>query len=180
MGAKIWFFGVTLLLRGELSFPPRSGVFSRTFNIGNMETDKNDKSSGGKKSIPKVVNNLNMLASWEALEKKLNEMEKKPFYRIRYLLEARQECSFFHNVSSLGAGLLGLGLGTLLSPWLGSFASLPIAGGMVLLGWGICMLHFNKSLWWLRLPQWLRLVIVIGYGISAAIIAWLLENIFQQ
>lgn len=133
-----------------------------------------------KKSTPKGMDNLDSAPGWEALEKRLNEMEKKPSYRIRNWLAARQERSFYHTVSSLGAGLLGLGLGILFGRWLGYWASFLLAGGMVLLGWGIYMLHFTKKLWWLRLPKWLQLLIVVGYGVTSALLAWLLTNIFQQ
>lgn len=145
-----------------------------------METHKNGKSGGGKRLSPKEVGNLDFMSGWEALEKRLNEIEKKPSYRIRNWLAARQERSFYHTVSSLGAGLLGLGLGILFGRWLGNWTSFLLAGGMVLLGWGIYMLHYTKKLWWLRLPKWLQLLIVVGYGVTSTLLAWLLENIFHQ
>jgi hypothetical protein len=145
-----------------------------------MEEDKNRNLMGGKNGTLKKEHNLDSAPGWEALEKRLNEMEKKPLSKIGYWLEARQDQVFYHTISSLGAGLLGLGLGILFSTWLGSWASFLVAGGMVTFGWGICMLHLSEKLWWLRLPKWLQLSMVVGYGIASALLAWLLENIFQQ
>ena len=111
-----------------------------------MEVEKNSKPGGSEKLNPKEIDHLDFLPGWEALEKRLNAMERKPFFRISHLLEGWKGQSFYLIVYSMGVGVLGIGLGILFGSWLHSWTFILLAVGLVMFVLGIFMLHFRDRL----------------------------------
>jgi hypothetical protein len=77
--------------------------------------------------------------------------------------------------SSTGAGVLGAGLGVLLSPWAAPYASLLLVVGVLLHGWGMLEKHrlekgigtpaWSRVLYW---SCWAALaVLIIAIGLTA-------------
>ena len=114
-----------------------------------MEEDKYRKPMGkGRKPSLKEEDNLDILSGWEALEKRLHKMERNPLFRIKNALDKMQNQQLYQSASSLGAGILGLGLGILVSRWLGAWTPFLIAAGLFIHGWGMYKLHYRGSASW--------------------------------
>lgn len=84
------------------------------------------------------------------------------------------EIKIYQSVSSAGAGILGLGLGMLLSSWLAGWAPVFLFVGIVFHSLGMYKLHYGGQSAWKKLPKWLQLSISVCWVILAGLLAWLL------
>ncbi len=89
-----------------------------------------------------------------------------------------QNQQFYQSASSLGAGILGLGLGVLLGQWVDTWTPFLIAGGLFLHGWGMYKIHYSGHSSWSKLPGWLKISVGVCWLILAGLLGWLLVKIF--
>lgn len=144
-----------------------------------MEEDKYRKPMGkGRKPSLKEEDNLDILSGWEALEKRLYKMERNPLFRIKIALAKMQNPQLYQSASSLGAGILGLGLGILVSRWLGAWTPFLIAAGLFIHGWGMYKLYYRGNSTWANLPGWLKISVGVCWLVLAGLLGWLLVKIF--
>ena len=73
---------------------------------------------------------------------------------------------------SVGGGLLGAGLGTLLAPYLGSVAPGLVLLGIVLHGWGMLEKHRLEA--GAAMPAWVRALYWGCWSALAGLAAWVL------
>lgn len=144
-----------------------------------MATNRNGKpSSNGEPPPPTDADYSNILTGWQALEERLDRLERNPLFKIKKTLIEMQNQQFFQSASSLGAGILGLGLGILLSRWVGAWTSFLIAGGLFIHGWGMYKLHYSGNASWSKLPAWLKISVGVCWLVLAGLLGWLLVRIF--
>lgn len=69
--------------------------------------------------------------------------------------------------STVGAGILGLGLGALLSNYFQRYAFGIILIGLIMHGWGMYMTHHQnkKAISWMNILYWFCWIIIIGLAI---------------
>ena len=121
---------------------------------------------------------LKMMTGWTALEKQLDRMEKRPLLRMKKTFTDMQYQQLYQSASSLGAGILGLGLGILVSRWLGAWTPFLIAAGLFIHGWGMYKLHYSGNSTWANLPGWLKISVGVCWLVLAGLLGWLLVKIF--
>lgn len=115
-----------------------------------------------------------IMAGWTALEKRLDRVEKKFWFRMHKTFAEMQNQQLYHSASSLGAGILGLGLGILLSNWLDAWTSYLVAAGLFIHGWGMYKLHYGGASSWSKLPGWLKVSVGTCWLALAGLLGWLL------
>jgi hypothetical protein len=140
-----------------------------------METNKNGMPTNNGTSPSRLDTDYSkILAGWTALEKRLDQVEKSSWFRMHKTLAEMQNQQLYHSASSLGAGILGLGLGVLLSKWLSVWPPLLIAFGLFIHSWGMYKLHFSDTCYRSKLPNWLKVFLGI-YGLAlVGLLGWLL------
>jgi hypothetical protein len=105
-------------------------------------------------------------------------MERNPLFRIKIALAKMQNPQLYQSASSLGAGILGLGLGILVSRWLGAWTPFLIAAGLFIHGWGMYKLYYRGNSTWANLPGWLKISVGVCWLVLAGLLGWLLVKIF--
>ena len=135
-------------------------------------------SNNGEPHSPMNDDQLKMMTGWTALEKQLDRMEKRPLLRMKKTFTDMQYQQLYQSASSLGAGILGLGLGILVSRWLGAWTPFLIAAGLFIHGWGMYKLHYRGSASWSKLPGWLKISVGVCWLVLAGLLGWLLVKIF--
>lgn len=144
-----------------------------------MATNSNGKpSDNGDPLSPIDPDYYKMMTGWEVLEKRLDRMEKRPFFRMKKTFTDMQNQQLYQSASSLGTGILGLGLGILLSRWLGAWTPFLIAAGLFIHGWGMYKLHYSGNASWSKLPGWLKISVGVCWLVLAGLLGWLLVKIF--
>lgn len=94
--------------------------------------------------------------------------------------EPMKNQQFYQSASSLGSGILGLGLGVLLSRWIGAWTLYLIAAGLFIHGWGMYKLHYSGNASWSKLPGWLKMSVGVCWLVLAGLLAWLLVKFFEN